>query len=227
LDVGIPTSQQEITSHHQMPNPTAQNNTPKDLAAAIAPIARSIVERSLNGYLDYPAVHAQINSLASGFPANHRVTTVVGALMSAIIELDRQVTLGKFPPGASIDQLAIELIRLAYNRWQRERRAASRLQSQTAIGESRNQHAGIDLGRRLLDQIPSTANSPENHAHFRQVVDQVVERLSPLDVQILILFADGHSTVEIANRIGCHRTSISRKIDRFADLVRAIISNDD
>lgn len=210
-----------------MPNPTAQNNIPRDLAAAIVPVARSIVERSLNGSSDSPAVHAQINSLASGLPANHRVTTVVGALMSAIIELDRKVTLGKFPPSASYDQLAIELIRLAYNRWQREQRAASRMQSQAATGESRNRHLGNDLGNRILDQIPSAANSPENHAHFRQVVDQVIERLSPLDVQILMLFADGHSTAEIANRIGCHRTSISRKVDRFADLVSAITSKDD
>ncbi len=187
------------------------------------PIARDIVEKSLCGNEAVrPDVHAQVRSLASGLPGSHKVTTIVGALVSAIIDLDRDLTRGKIPKNMSADELAVELIRLAYNRWQRERRTTDRIQHQASLGESRKSPDANDLGDRWIDQFQSRQPSQKNIAQFRDVVDLLVERLTPLDVQILMMFAEGYTASEIAAKHGCHRTTISRKLDRFADTVRVI-----
>lgn len=206
-----------------MSTPNASDDEQKELVRALTPIARNIVEKALRGDDSIrPSVNAQVRSLATGLPRAHRVTTIVGALVSAIIDLDRDLSRGAIPKDAKCDDLAIELIRLAYNRWQRERRVSERLRFQTSAGEHRISLSGQDLGGRAIDQKPVEKESPENIAHFRDVVDQLVEQLTPQDIEILLLFAEDHSIADIAERIGCHRTTISRKLDRFAHVLRKL-----
>ncbi|HRE98931.1 MAG TPA: helix-turn-helix domain-containing protein [Pirellulaceae bacterium] len=169
---------------------------------------------------------ARIRQLATGLPTDHRVTTLLGALASAIIELGPQADPAAARLPSDVDALASELVRLAYNRWQRERRAGNRIRHQAEVGERVPEFGGDSQDPRALDSQPTSSAPPEIHAHFRDVVDHLMGQLSEGDLRILVLFAEGRTLGEIASLVDCHRTTISRKLDHFADIVRRVSAKD-
>jgi hypothetical protein len=106
----------------------------------------------------------------------------------------------------STHDLALHLIRITYNRYQRRRRDDDRLGRQVKSG------AGADGDRSFLESRPDMHSNPASEAEFRdfleiqrRLTDGVIEGFSTRDRQIILLYVAGYEPKEIVvliNRLG-------------------------
>jgi DNA-directed RNA polymerase specialized sigma24 family protein len=195
----------------------------KILAARILPLARQVLERHRDEIPASGPLRDQIRSLMKDLEPEHAVTSVLGALASAVLDLDQAISQGLLnasdPPGA----LTAQLFRLAYNRWQKEHRREARLLGavrQSKSGNSNSPGGGHDL----INELPKKNQAlPESDARIRELHDYMVETLDAVDVEVWIMYAEGFSETEIAARINRHRTTVNRKVQRFAEIARRFL----
>lgn len=141
---------------------------------------------------------------------------VQAALVSAITELQR-----KNPPDSTLtskEAMAEDLIRIAYNRWQRRKRRDQRLRAEAERGE----RIAVDDGNPVISMVPE--NIQHFSAQISELLDLMEEKLSPRSRQILMLRLEGHTQEEIAKQLGCHRSAISRVENRAKQLLRDLHS---
>jgi RNA polymerase sigma factor (sigma-70 family) len=146
------------------------------------------------------------------FEANANETVGVhGALYSAWFEFEE--SWAQVPREGDLGERARELIRVAYNRAQRQRRSNVRLQAETARGESQTPD-----GNRLLDRLVEDPQSfLEIRAQLAGLFDGIYDGLDDRDREILSLSAEGLTQQEVAARLHCHRTTVSRVLSRVHD----------
>ena len=147
-----------------------------------------------------------------------------GAVASAMTEFlrwRRQTALSENPGQI---ELAYHLLRITYNRLKRRLRADRKLQRAAAYGQSVLE----DDGRTLLAAL-SDDTSPRREEfvrHFREVVGLILEGLNDRDRTIVRLFLERETHETIAARVGCHRATVFRVIDRFRDRFRRILGDE-
>ncbi|MFM7039760.1 MAG: hypothetical protein ACKO2L_18800 [Planctomycetaceae bacterium] len=143
---------------------------------------------------------------------------VLGAVASAITEFERQERQqrGGVPNGPW--ELAMGLVRVAYNRMQRQRRRQQRLQSEAARGIGRD-------GQNLLEQFAAEEIS-EFPAQIRNVVDFVLQGLPEPEQRVMGYRFEGLTQQETALRTGLHRAAVQRIEARFRDVVRKLHGQD-
>jgi RNA polymerase sigma factor (sigma-70 family) len=143
---------------------------------------------------------------------------VLGAVVSAITEFEREQSRERSGAAAGPEELAVGLVRVAYNRMQRQRRRGKRLQSQVARGTGRD-------GQNLLEQFAAEEIS-EFPAQLREVVDSVLQGLPESERQAMGYRFDGLTQQETAQRLGLHRAAVQRIEARFRDTVRRLYERD-
>ena len=181
----------------------------RETLSRILPVARQIVNDSLEGVETSKSVRLHVNSIASSSQSDgNKVTTVIGAIASAVVDLDHELSQCTAVSRREDRSLALDLLRLAYNRWQRDRRQLKKLMAAEDVDNSPGRPASKKF-----------ENSPEKAAQFRDLINKLIEKLSPSDLEILMLLESGSSIQEISEQMGCHRTSVSRRISRFRDIL--------
>lgn len=131
----------------------------------------------------------------------------------------------------SLDELAVQLVRITYNRYQRRRRRDAQLGLQARSGR------GIDARDSFLDSRPDGQSHPAQDAELRDFLeirksldDGVLEGFSRRDRQIIYLHVTGHGDEEIValvNRHGrspgtCTLNTVRHVIDMFQNQVRRL-----
>jgi RNA polymerase sigma factor (sigma-70 family) len=139
-----------------------------------------------------------------------------GALASAVTELQRTMLSGGLTATLTTDQLASELVRIAYNRWQRRHRSDKRLRQEAHRGEA----ASSDRGNTVL--AGTIGESAEFHAQILSFVNEIVERLSPKGREVLKMRLEGFTQDEVAKALKCHRSTVSRIETQVRDLVNEL-----
>src|SRR5262249_372296 len=148
---------------------------------------------------------------------------VQGALASAVTELLRwqQRTALSEHPGE--EELAFQLIRITYNRWQRRDRSDRPLRQAAERGAS----PVDDRGTTALAAFGG--KNPWADEDFVQqiagVVDEVLGDLNDRDRAIVRCYLDRQKQTAIADALGCHRATVARVIDRFRDRVKRLIGD--
>ena len=147
------------------------------------------------------------------FEANSNQTTSVhGALYSAWFEFEEGAS--PAPNDGDLGDRARSLIRVAYNRAQRQHRSNLRLQSEAARGEAQ----APDTNRRLLDQVGTRNESfPEIRAQLAGLFDGIYDGLDEREREILRLSAEGLTQQDVAAMLNCHRSTVSRVLSRVRD----------
>jgi DNA-directed RNA polymerase specialized sigma24 family protein len=159
-----------------------------------------------------------------GVDADHAVTTVLGALASAVLDLDHSISAGQLKADDPPEVLTGQLFRLAYNRWQNEQRREARMLQDIQRNAPPSDH-GQGLRRDSpAESAPKKSNSPVFDAQIRELHDYMVETLDPRDMTIWIMYSEGFSEAEIAEKIQRHRTSVNRKIRRFGEIVERFLN---
>jgi hypothetical protein len=112
----------------------------------------------------------------------------------------------EFADVRSAHDLALHLIRITYNRYQRRRRDDARLGRQITSG------AGTSGERSFLENWPDGHSNPASDAEFRdfleiqhRLTDGILEGFSTRDSQIILLYVAGYEPKEIVgliNRLG-------------------------
>lgn len=143
---------------------------------------------------------------------------VLGAVASAITEFEREQSPDRQGGVTSPRDLAVGLVRVAYNRMQRQRRRQRRVQSEAARGTGRD-------GQNLLDNYAEEEIS-EFPAQLRDVVDSVLEALPESERLAMGFRFDGLTQLETARRLGIHRAAVQRIEARFRDAVREVCERD-
>lgn len=136
---------------------------------------------------------------------------VMGAVASAITELEKR---GPGTLQGNSGELAVALVRIAYNRMQQQQRRERRLQSQMARGVGRE-------GANLLAFVPADDFSgfPE---HLREVVDMGLEDLPEAERGVIASRLEGNTQQQAADKLGLSRAAVQRIEARFRDTVRRI-----
>ena len=121
----------------------------------------------------------------------------------------------EFAEARTLDELALNLIRIAYNRYQRRRRGDHRLGRQAASGDGAGArtHAGAEGS--FLDSRPDDHENPASEAGFREflriqrhLADGILEGFSVRDRRIVLLAQAGFEAEEIVkwvNRLNKRR----------------------
>jgi RNA polymerase sigma factor (sigma-70 family) len=149
---------------------------------------------------------------------------VQGAVASAVSEFlrwQRQTGLTEEP---GEDELAFHLIRITYNRWKRRSRSDRKLRRATEVGQSPLDEEGRTLLSALADK--NSAGRQEIVQQIRDVIDQILEDLSDRDRAIVQRYLEKEPQQSIAGRLGCHRATVTRVINRFRDRVRKLLGNE-
>jgi RNA polymerase sigma factor (sigma-70 family) len=144
---------------------------------------------------------------------------VLGAVASAITEFERVQSQERLGAAGGPKELAVGLVRVAYNRMQRQRRRQQRLQSEAARGTARD-------GQNLLEQFAADEIS-EFPAQLREVVDSVLAGLPESERIAMGYRFDGLTQIETAQRTGLHRAAVQRIEARFRDAVRGLCDRDE
>lgn len=136
---------------------------------------------------------------------------VMGAVASAITELEKR---GPGTLRGNSGELAVALVRIAYNRMQQQQRRERRLQSQMARAVGRD-------GANLLEIVPADNFSgfPE---HLREVVDMGLEDLPEAERAVIASRLEGNTQQQAADKLGLSRAAVQRIEARFRDTVRRI-----
>lgn len=199
----------------------------KALAEKILPLAREVLTQHRDRTLSDEALRGHIRSLMTGLDPKHAVTSVLGALASAVIELDEKLSAGAIDQGRSPEELTRQLFRLAYNRWQNEHRREVRLQRASGLAMGSVPDEGDPKTR--LDEMVSRKSqpSPESDARIRELNDYMMRTLDARDIVIWVMYAEGHSKEAIAEAIHRHRTTVLRKLQRFSEIVERFLERSD
>jgi hypothetical protein len=146
---------------------------------------------------------------------------VEAALYSAVYELPRPPQGPTGPGPEDADRvLALELIRVAYNRAQRALRQETRLQQEAARGE-----AGPGCSDfRPIDNI--SANSEIFSAQIRELLDGVYGELEERERRVVEALSQGIEWDEVVRREGVHRTTVSRVVKRISDRMTKFLAPD-
>ena len=160
---------------------------------------------------------AQLSALKR-FNDNDSVA-VLGAVASAITEFERLRGLERLEVAGGPKELAVGLVRVAYNRMQRQRRRQQRMQLEAARGTARD-------GQNLLEQFAADEIS-EFPAQLREVVDSVLAGLPESERIAMGYRFDGLTQIETAQRTGLHRAAVQRIEARFRDAVRGLCDRDE
>jgi hypothetical protein len=200
-----------------------QTSRRQALAAELLPIARRLLEQSNAG--DSPAgpLRQHIRSLMQGLESEHAVTAVLGALASAVLDLDGAVTKGVIRADDPPELLTKQLFRLAYNRWQNEHRREERLLRAAQRNYPANSDVERGSGNSPINSVQKNHNSPLFNAQIRELHDYMVETLDPQDMLIWIMYAEGFTEDEIAKKIRRHRTTVNRKVRRFGEIIAKLV----
>jgi RNA polymerase sigma factor (sigma-70 family) len=114
--------------------------------------------------------------------------------------------------------LAVDLVRVAYNRMQRQRRRQQRMRDEVARGTGPE-------GERLLEQYPAEDFS-EFPAQLREVVDYLLGSLPEQERRVISSRFEGLTQQATAERLGIHRAAVQRMEARFRDAVGKLIELD-
>jgi hypothetical protein len=132
--------------------------------------------------------------------------------------------INEFADVRSLDELAVQLIRITYNRHQRRRRGDARLGLQAGSGR------GADAEKSFLDSQPDGQINPAAAAELRDFLelrrcldDGILGGFSVRDRQIIYLHVTGHGQEEIValvNRYGhrrgpCTLNTVNHVIETF------------
>jgi RNA polymerase sigma-70 factor, ECF subfamily len=85
--------------------------------------------------------------------------------------------------------------------------------------EGRRRDHAVPLDDALPDVPDANAADPEDDERYR-VLQAFIERQSPLDRALLLLYLDGRSQREIAEVLGLSETNVSTKIGRLKQRLR-------
>jgi len=143
---------------------------------------------------------------------------VLGAIASAITEFERGPKRERLGVVEGPREMAVGLVRVAYNRMQRQRRRQRRVQLEAGRGTGRD-------GENLLAQFAAEEIS-EFPAQLREVVDFVLEELPEGERVVMGFRFDGLTQIETAQRTGLHRAAVQRIEARFRDAVRGLFDRD-
>lgn len=143
---------------------------------------------------------------------------VLGAVASAITEFERDQRPERQGAQSGPSELAVGLVRVAYNRMQRQRRRQRRVQLEAARGAGRD-------GQNLLEQVAAEEIS-EFPAQLREVVDLVLQGLPESERMVMSYRFDGLTQLETAGRTGLHRAAVQRIEARVLDRVREFCKRD-
>jgi hypothetical protein len=142
----------------------------------------------------------------------------------------------EFADVRTLDDLALHLIRLAYNRYQKRRRQDTRLGRQAASG------SGAHAEGSFLDSRPDENANPAFEAEFRdfleiqqRLTDGVLEGFSARDRQIILLHQAAYEPeeiVEVMNRLSkkrrpCTLNTVNHMIETFKVQLSRLEEQDD
>jgi RNA polymerase sigma factor (sigma-70 family) len=144
----------------------------------------------------------------------------LGAVASAISEFRKEnlEKPGCVEPAREAVDLAVDLVRVAYNRMQRQRRRQQRMRDEVARGTGPE-------GERLLEQYPAEDFS-EFPAQLREVVDYLLGSLPEQERRVISSRFEGLTQQATAERLGIHRAAVQRMEARFRDAVGKLIELD-
>jgi RNA polymerase sigma factor (sigma-70 family) len=170
------------------------------------------------GECEQRRVAAQLSAIRR-FHDNDAVAAL-GAVVSAISEFRNQnagTSRGVGAAGEAVE-LAVDLVRVAYNRMQRQRRRQQRMLDEVARGTGPG-------GERLLEQYPAEDFS-EFPAQLREVVDFVLGSLPEQERQVVSSRFEGLTQQMTAERLGIHRAAVQRIEARFRDAVGKLLESE-
>jgi DNA-directed RNA polymerase specialized sigma24 family protein len=205
---------------------------------SLLPAAMQLVSAALGSEAETSHLRGQVEALdwsdrADDAPPTHNANA---ALWSACSSFRRHFCKGEMQDARDLEQLACQLIRIAYNRWQRQRRRAVRLRREVARGGGRP-----DLRASALDGVQDGAAGPSMEAELselresvRNVVKEVFEGLKELYRRIVALYLNGLESGadktalqrKIARAVGCSQATVSRVIKLFHNEVRRRLKSD-
>ncbi len=140
---------------------------------------------------------------------------VVGAVISAITEFEKQTS----GTGSGVGmELTVELVRVAYNRMQRQRRGDRRLRGE----------AGRSVGREGADILVLVADRkiPEFTEHLREVVDIGLAGLPLAEQTVIACRLEGRTQQQTGEVCGMRRVAVQRVEARFRDLIQKLMKSD-
>ena len=150
------------------------------------------------------------------------------ALWSAWSSFQKHWDQGEFENFRALDELAGHLIRLAYNRWQRERRRQRKMDRAVEEGIVQD-----DSGQARTRDYGDTSPGPDELLQAEELaaclwksVDLVKGGLSARPLRTVQVYLQDLSSgrkrdqEELARELGVHQTTVSRHLDKFFDLIR-------
>jgi predicted XRE-type DNA-binding protein len=190
------------------------------LLAEVMPVARSLIDERF-GLLQ---LHGG-DSLAA-----------MGAVWSAWPSFQRHFLEDGFASAWTVEDLAVQLVRVTHNRMQRERRKQDRLRSATDRGAVPN-----PAGLPMLAAVPNENGGPgesvsiaEFLAKLRNAVDDLCEQIETprkRDAVALWLSAvtkdERASQTKIAEQLGINQSTVSRWLEEFKADVRRMLGSTD
>lgn len=134
----------------------------------------------------------------------------------------------------AVSNTLLSLLRkpLAYPRDDGEERGLRSLAFKILIGHISNEHRSrrrrqaLSIRLTSREQGMTTEPSPEATVIGQATVDTWLDRMSPSDRHIILLFNAGFDARELANILGCSEAAAAKRRARARDRLKAMIDNE-
>ena len=217
-------------SHHGKDLPKGRIEEAGDILPELWHVLLPTVVKLLRDSLNKPVrttkrLHEMATQLLNAYPNGTRsdefleVQGAIGSAASEFIQWCHRTDLTEFP---SEEELAFQLIRITYNRWQRRNRQDKRLRRAAEIGEQSFVEAGTSLLASVAEK--KIEKSAEFAQQIEEVSNEIVGGLNERDQAIISRYLQGLPQTEIARNLKCNRAVTARVISSFRDRVARMLS---
>jgi hypothetical protein len=178
-----------------------------------------------------PAVRAEITKRTQ-----ESIIRATEAALASAVESFHTHGKKEFASAHSLEELAVNLVRITYNRYQSRRRDDTRLARQTKSGSGANAEGSFP------ESWPDKRANPAAEAELRdfleiqrRLVDGALEGFSTRDRQIILLYEAGYepdAILDLINRLGhkrkpCTLNTVHHVIDTFKVQLARLEEGDD